>query len=210
MLSTLVSVLCTTFVLESYSYWAIVYVRRTFASVGDTELGSTLTMLGVGLMVGGLLGIGVQRTILSRNGGSRSVYRLHLGVAALLCAAACVVMAACVVTVRGYVLVLLLWLNPCLCVILCSTYYLVATVGATPQEQRRMTVLTEALVMVCAQWLSPMIMGYVLDHALHATFPIYAACFGMAAAAALTQRRLYDDSGTVLPTDEGLLINGRL
>ena len=58
-----------------------------------------------------------------------------------------------VVTMQSYLLVLLLWLN------------LVATMGCTPAEQRSLTVLTEWLLLLGAQWLGPIAMGWVVDHA---------------------------------------------
>lgn len=167
-----VGVVLLMFVLESYSYLGLVYFQRMFPLSGSPN---TLWP-GVGLALGGCLAVALQYRLLQRwsariRAAYLSSFAVTLGIAALGCCA----MVACR-SARQYALVLFLWLNPSVCCSLCSAFYLVGTLGRDEAEQRRLTVGIECLLILCAQWFSPLLMGYVTDVYPSLTFVLYAGC----------------------------------
>ena len=82
-----------------------------------------------------------------------------------------------------HVLLLFGCLNPSICAMLCSAFFLIASAGVSDTEQRRLTIFTEVTIILGSQWLSPILIGVLIKDAIVWVFPVYAACFGVAATA---------------------------
>ena len=182
---TLVSVTATIAVLETFSYWGMLYLEREYHYEHTPDLqvksGILLTIVGGGAILG-------QTLVVRWKGGSeRREKRLHqqfMLVGQMVCAIICVVLAQ----TRDLTLFAVLFLGgltPFVCLMLSSCCYLMGTV-ADPSDTRGFTIVMEVSLLLLTQWMSPILFGYVMDNAIYATFYIFAMLFGLGSIGALT------------------------
>jgi len=182
--STLVSVVATIAVLESFSYWGMLYLEREYHYEHTPKLqvrcGIILTLLGASAIV-------CQSYVIRWKGDSAvRTKRLHqqfMCGGQLVCCVVCIALAL-THTLDQFAVLFLGMLTPVVCMLLSSCCYLVGTT-ASPKDRRVFTIVMELSVLLLTQWMSPILFGYILDHAIHATFFIFASMFLLGSTGAL-------------------------
>lgn len=174
--ATLISVTATIAVLEAFSYWGMLYLERQYHYEHTPDL---QVKCGIALTLIGAAAIAFQALLLRWKGGgaerTKSSHRTFMIAGQTICCVVCVVLAQSR-SLDVFGALFLGVLTPIVCMLLSSCCYLMGTT-ASPDDRLQFTVIMEISVLLLTQWLSPILFGYILDHAIDTTFFIFAALF---------------------------------
>ena len=169
---TILAILPSICILESFSYWGIVYIENTFDIDFEPRyqvyFGTAILLSGgVAVVIHGFVFRTIQHTL--RN------HQLSIQFTTLIACIVCVYLGL-FPSIRTLVPGIIVMLVPALCVVLASSYFLAATT-ALPVDQRNFTTALEASNLTISQWIAPLGFAFLISHFDYLFFFIYGGLF---------------------------------